>query len=69
MSEYQPLTKKVTDNKGSEIAVCRYYGTESCRKIHTPNGCESCPIMRVIFEQLNAFEEIYLSSEGESNES
>ena len=60
MVTYKPLTKIVTDEKGSQMVACRCYGTEECRMIHTPNGCAGCPMLAAIFNQLHAFEEIYM---------
>lgn len=58
MSKYEPLTKKITDDKGKQLVVCRLYGTNECH-IHKPNGCNNCPMITAIITQLNAFEEIY----------
>ncbi len=57
---YKPLTKKIIDENGQQIVVCRYYGTDQCLKIHTTPQCTYCPMMTAIVEQLNAFEEVYL---------
>ncbi len=59
---YEPLTKKVTDDKGNQMVVCRLYGTNECQ-IHKPNGCNNCPMFRAILTQLNTFEEIYLEDD------
>ncbi len=60
MGEYKPLTKIITDEKGNQMIACRYYGTEECRKIHTPNRCSDCPVLAAILNQLHVFEEIYM---------
>lgn len=67
MTTYKPLTKKIIGENGQQIVVCRYYGTDMCRKIHTPNECNCCPMIAAILEQLNIFEEVYLDGvQGES---
>lgn len=60
MTTYEPLTKKIIGENGQQIVVCRYYGTDTCRNIHTPNECNHCPMMTAILKQLNIFEEVYL---------
>lgn len=65
MGTYEPLTKKITDSKGKHMVVCRLYGTEECR-IHTPHGCNSCPVFEAILSQLNAFEEIYMEGDKDA---
>lgn len=62
---YEPLTKKITDEQGRGFVVCRYYDTDMCRKIHTPNNCIKCPMLQMMLIQLNAFEEIMM--EGDDN--
>ena len=65
---YEPLTRTIMNESGQLVAVCKFYGTEQCRMIHkTPNDCNiRCPMIAAIIEQLNAFEEVYLSAdEGE----
>ena len=54
---YEPLTKKITDDKGNQVVVCRLHGTNECL-IHKPNGCSNCPIFQAMLTQLNTFEEI-----------
>lgn len=68
MATYTPLTKKIIDDSGKEIVVCQYYGTKECRNIHTLNGCnQTCPMIRVMMNQLHAFEEVYLNIDGGEN--
>ncbi len=62
---YEPLTKKITDDKGNQMVVCRLNGTNKCL-IHKPNGCSNCPIFQAILTQLNIFEEIYLESDNDA---
>ena len=64
---YTPLTKKITDANGNEIAVCRFSGTEKCSALNTSHQCANCPMFANIITMLNTFEEIYL--QGESNDS
>ena len=40
---YEPLTKKIIDDKGNPMVVCRLHGTDECH-IHKPNGCNNCPM-------------------------
>lgn len=65
MVAYEPLTKIETDKDGNEIAVCRFAGTSECRSIHTPNGCNGCPVFKAVFQMLHTFEQIYLSNDKE----
>lgn len=62
---YKPLTKKVKDQATGQLKiVCTLDGMEMCQ-IH--NGkCEECKSFQIILNQLNAFEEIYLSSDEEN---
>lgn len=60
MTTYEPLTKKIIDENGNPMVVCRLYGTEKCRNIHTPNPCAGCPMVAKIMAQLNVFEEVYM---------
>lgn len=60
MIAYEPLTKKITDENGNQMVVCRFHGTDKCRDIHTPNQCISCPMLAKMIIQLNAFEEVYM---------
>lgn len=62
MTTYQPLTKIITDDKGKEVVTCRYYGTSECRNIHT-SGCNNCPMLGAILNQLNMFEQIYMEED------
>lgn len=64
MTTYKPLTKKIINDDGQEIVVCKYYGNEDiCRKIHNPDGCNSCPMLMAIMKQLNVFEEVYMDEQ------
>ena len=67
MATYQPLTKIIIDEKGNQMVTCRYYGTEECRKIHTPSRCSDCPMLAAIFNQLRVFEEIYTEEANSTN--
>lgn len=62
---YQKLTKIIKDEKGREVVTCRFFGTDECRIIHK-NGCDTCPMMSVFLNQLNAFETIYLKDVSEN---
>lgn len=65
MTDYIPLTKIIKQDD-KEFVVCKFYGTQECRSIHTPNaGCACCPMMAAILNQLHAFETCYMESEGE----
>jgi len=68
MEKYQPLTKVITDAKGNEIVTCQLLGTEKCQQIHKPNGCNSCPMLAAILNQLHVFETIYLTDEQQHGE-
>ena len=59
---YEPLTKKIIDDKGNPMVVCRLHGTDECH-IHKPNGCNNCPMFQAILTQLNTFEEIYMEGD------
>lgn len=68
MITYKPLTKKIINQDGQQVVVCKYYGTDECRKIHkNSDGCNGCPMMAAVLNQLNVFEEIYLE-EGDKND-
>lgn len=62
--DYIPITKKIKDESGRDVVVCKYYGTDVCRKIHH-NECGECAMVSFIMQQLNAFEEAYCS-EGDN---
>lgn len=51
--EYQRLI--TIDKNGNSIG--RMCGTEQCRTIHKPNGCENCPMTKAIYAQLKFFED------------
>lgn len=71
MTKYQPLTKIVTNDKGTEFVTCCYYGTDTCQKIHKPEGCNGCRMFAAILNQLHAFEADYMAknkNEEVSNE-
>lgn len=57
--DYKRLTKTITNENGDIIPVCRFYGTQKCQTIHTPQNCPACPMMQVFIKQLAAFEDIY----------
>ena len=61
--KYEPLTKIVADKqRGIEFVTCRYYGTETCQKIHNPDeGCGCCRMFAAILNQLHLLETRYIS--------
>lgn len=61
--DYERLTKYITDEKGNKIPVCRFYGTQQCHSIHTPQNCPSCPMFLNFIRQLAVFEDIYSSED------
>lgn len=63
---YTPLTKKIITDDGTEMVVCRFCGTDKCRKIHSSQQCVSCPMLSTMLIQLNAFEEIYAEVNNET---
>lgn len=56
LKKYLQLTKKEQDK-----IICKFDDTDECR-LHRHN-CKTCPIMRYILMQLNAFEETYIDAE------
>lgn len=66
MSNYQRLTKVVTQHNGQEMIACSFYGTDKCRSIHTKRGCLECPVFAAILNQLYAFEEIMEGTNGDT---
>lgn len=58
---YIPLTKIVVNENNEEMAVCRFYGTDKCRTIHSECDCSSCSFHQSMMIQFNALEEWYAS--------
>lgn len=68
MKNYERLTKRIVDEHGKSLAVCRYFGTDMCQTIHTSQNCLYCPMLQCLLEQLCVFEDVY-TEEDNANES
>ncbi len=67
MTKYTSLTKKIKDENGNDIVVCKYYGTDECRNIHKLNECpHSCPVIGIMLETLNMLEVAVFGDDGEA---
>lgn len=68
--QYKPLTKKITNEDGTEHIVCAFKGTKEC-PIHTDSNkclgvCSN--MLNAILEQLHVFEYIYIEAKEQEGE-
>ena len=63
---YKRLIKIIKDDAGAEMCACVNYDTDRCL-LHKVGGCQRCPMMAVILNQLYAFEELFCEKSDSQN--